>query len=244
MKTETGIYTGNIVPLKPNTCHENSLWTTCTWSKQTAQLWLKLLQFNGSHLTAKIANKSSNPLKSGRQKILCRDNDCVQNLANAAEETKKIASKGLKNIHQINMLCQLHPTNPNNQETRTTLILSGSHQNNKDTKLQTNYICIFVISLWKGLGQWLRQVTKKNQKDIKLLNSANEAAACLVELVNKERDDTNTWKKKQSIKKRNMKMTVVKRNMSKKKNRCQKKLGQKKMRVWRLLCVRNSTFLN
>jgi hypothetical protein len=28
-----------------------------------------------------------------------------------------------------------------------------------------------------------------NQKDIKLLNSANEAAACLVELVNKERDE-------------------------------------------------------
>jgi hypothetical protein len=27
-----------------------------------------------------------------------------------------------------------------------------------------------------------------NQKDIKLLNSANEAAACLVELINKERD--------------------------------------------------------
>jgi hypothetical protein len=28
-----------------------------------------------------------------------------------------------------------------------------------------------------------------NQKDIKLLNSANEAAACLVELVNKEHDE-------------------------------------------------------
>ena len=34
------------------------------------------------------------------------------------------------------------------------------------------------------------------------------------------------------------------RVMKRLKNRCQKKLGQKKMRVWRLLCVRNSTFLN
>ncbi len=33
------------------------------------------------------------------------------------------------------------------------------------------------------------QKKKANQKDIKLLNSANEAAACLVELVNKERDE-------------------------------------------------------
>jgi hypothetical protein len=30
MKTETGMYKENIVPLKPNMCQENSLWTTCT----------------------------------------------------------------------------------------------------------------------------------------------------------------------------------------------------------------------
>ncbi len=37
-----------------------------------------------------------------------------------------------------------------------------------------------------------KKAQKKNakQKDIKLLNSANEAAACLVELVNKECDHT------------------------------------------------------
>ncbi len=42
----------------------------------------------------------------------------------------------------------------------------------------------------------IKTLTKKaqkkntNQKDIKLLNSAYEAAACLVEIVNKEHDDT------------------------------------------------------
>jgi hypothetical protein len=33
------------------------------------------------------------------------------------------------------------------------------------------------------------QKKNANQKDIKLLNNANEAGACLVELVNKERDE-------------------------------------------------------
>ncbi len=69
-----------------------------------------------------------------------------------------------------------------------------------------------------------------NQKDIKLLNSANEAAACLVELVNKERDENFStleamhkyMEEKAMNQKRNIPMTVVKRNMSKKKNRCQK----------------------
>ncbi len=84
-------------------------------------------------------------LEEWAAKILCRDNDYVENLANADEETKK-RSKGLKNIRQINMQCQLHPTNQTIRRQVAMLILSGSHQNNNDTKLQTNYICIFVIS--------------------------------------------------------------------------------------------------
>jgi hypothetical protein len=48
------------------------------------------------------------------------------------------------------------------------------------------------------------QKKNANQKDIKLLNSANKAAACLVELVNKECEKTfqhlqkckNTWQNK------------------------------------------------
>jgi hypothetical protein len=37
----------------------------------------------------------------------------------------------------------------------------------------------------KGIGTMTKTANKKNQKYIKLLNSANEAAACLVELANK-----------------------------------------------------------
>jgi hypothetical protein len=84
-------------------------------------------------------------LEEWAAKILCRDNNYVQNLANADEETQKHFQR-TKNIRQINMLFQLHPTNQTIRMQVTTLILSGSHQNNDNTKLQTNYICIFVIS--------------------------------------------------------------------------------------------------
>jgi hypothetical protein len=57
-----------------------------------------------------------------------------------------------------------------------------------------------------------------NQKDIKLLNSANEAAACFVELVNTEcaknfqhlQKCKNTWQNKLQVKQRNLPMKVVK----------------------------------
>jgi hypothetical protein len=72
-----------------------------------------------------------------------------------------------------------------------------------------------------------------------LLNCANEAAACLVELVNKNCDeDFSTldamqeyMEEKAMNQKKNVPMTVVKRVLKKRKNRCQKKLGDKKMRV-------------
>jgi hypothetical protein len=84
-------------------------------------------------------------LEEWAEKILCWDNNYVQNLANADEETEKRFQR-TKNIRQINMLCQLHPTNRTIRRQVATLILSGSHQNNNDTKLQTNYICIVVVS--------------------------------------------------------------------------------------------------
>jgi hypothetical protein len=146
-------------------------------TKITSVQWITLDNKNSKQVVKSLEEWAA--------KILCQDNDYVQNLANAGEETKKCFQR-TKNIRQINMLCQLHPTNPTMRKKVTMIILSGSHQNNNDTKLQTNHICIFVISWWKGLGQWLRHLTKK--KDIKLLNSANEAAACLVELANKEHD--------------------------------------------------------
>ena len=71
------------------------------------------------------------------------------------------------------------------------------------------------------------QKKNANQKDIKLLNSANEVAACLVELVTTEREKTfqhlqkckNTWQNKQQVKQRNlpMKVATTKKKMT---NRC------------------------
>jgi hypothetical protein len=45
--------------------------------------------------------------------------------------------------------------------------------------------------MMEGIGTMTKTANKKNndQKDIKLLNSANEAAACLVELANKAHDE-------------------------------------------------------
>ncbi len=71
------------------------------------------------------------------------------------------------------------------------------------------------------------QKKNANQKDIKLLNSANEAAACLVELSIQNVRKTfqhlqkckNTWQNRQQVKQRNMPMKVVttKKKMT---NRC------------------------
>jgi hypothetical protein len=78
-------------------------------------------------------------------KTLCWDNDYVQNLANTDEETKKRFQRTKKHLsNQYAMSATSYK--PNNRRQVTTLILSGLHQNNNDPKLQTNYICIFVIS--------------------------------------------------------------------------------------------------
>ena len=50
---------------------------------------------------------------------------------------------------------------------------------------------LHVSNLMMGKIETITKTAQKknaNQKDIKLLNSANEAAACLVELVNTERE--------------------------------------------------------
>jgi hypothetical protein len=164
---------------------------------------------------------------------LCQDNnDYVQNIANSDDETKKNFKRTAK--HGPTQYAMSETSyKPADEETSNSVNIvkfTPQQQQNKTPEQLFLHVSNFMKDKIEILAK-KAQKKNTNQKDIKLLNSANEAAACLVELVNKERDDTNTWKKKQSIKKRNMKMTVVKRNMSKKKNRCQKKLGQKKMKV-------------
>jgi hypothetical protein len=105
--------------------------------KITSVQWIKA--------DSKNTKKVVKSLKKWAAKILCQDNNYVQNLANADEEMKNCFQRTKK--HSPNMLCQIHPTNQTMRRQVTTLILPSSHQNIKnDTKLQTNYICIFVVS--------------------------------------------------------------------------------------------------
>jgi hypothetical protein len=84
------------------------------------------------------------------------------------------------------MLCQKDPTNQSIRRQETTLILSTSPHNNNDKKLQTNY-SLHLGDFIKGEIETMTKTTdKKNAKQKKMLNSANEAAACLVELANKD----------------------------------------------------------
>jgi hypothetical protein len=50
----------------------------------------------------------------------------------------------------------------------------------------SNYISIFVISWWKRLGQWLRQLTKKTPKRHQIVQQCKWNSCILVELANKE----------------------------------------------------------
>jgi hypothetical protein len=84
-------------------------------------------------------------LEEWAAKILCQDNYYVQNIAKLDNKTKD-ALKGLKCMGQHNMLCWKHPTNQPIRRHVTPLILSGSPQNNNDTKLQSNCYCMLVIS--------------------------------------------------------------------------------------------------
>jgi hypothetical protein len=43
--------------------------------------------------------------------------------------------------------------------------------------------------MMEGIETMTKTANKKNQKDIKLLDSANEVAACLVKLANKTHDE-------------------------------------------------------
>ncbi len=150
---------------------------------------------------------------------------------------QKQTPKGLKHIHQINMLCQLHPTNQTIRRQVTMSILSGSHQNNNDTKLQTNCICNFMISWWKGLGQWLRQLTKKNptKKTFNCSTLQMKQLHVLLNLPIKNVTKTfqilikckDTWKNKLQDKKRNLAMKVVKKKKSMVIRQCRKQFNIK-----------------
>ncbi len=83
----------------------------------------------------------------------------------------------------------------------------------------------------EGIETMTETVKKKNnQQDIKLLNSANEAAACLVELANKVHDKNLSnheqmqayMKEQVTSQKKNLAMKVVKKKKRMVIRRCQK----------------------
>ncbi len=80
-----------------------------------------------------------------------------------------------------------------------------------------------------------KTANKKNQKDIKLLNSANEAAACLVELANKAHDKNFSnleqmqayMKEQVTSQKKNLAKKAVKKKKKMVIRRCQKQFNFK-----------------
>ncbi len=78
---------------------------------------------------------------------------------------------------------------PNNQEASNNVNIvrfTPQQQQHKTPDQLYLHLCDFMT---EGIGTIAKTANKKsNQKDIKLLNSANEAAACFVELANRERN--------------------------------------------------------
>jgi hypothetical protein len=133
MKTETGIH--KYAPVKARHMTREFALDNMHMMKANSTAVAKVTSVQWIKPDSKNTKKIVKSLEEWAAKILCWDKDYVKNLANADEETKN-ASKGLKSIHQINMLCQIHPTNQTIRRQITTLVLSSSHQNNNDTELQ------------------------------------------------------------------------------------------------------------
>ena len=79
---------------------------------------------------------------------------------------------------------------PTKEETRDSVNIVGFTPQQQQNKTQEQ-LFLHVSNFMKDKIETLRKKAHKkntNQKDLKLLNCANEAAACLVELVNKNCD--------------------------------------------------------
>ncbi len=119
-------------------------------------------------------------------KILCQDNNYVQNLANADEETKERFQRTKK--HSQNQYAMSNTSyKPNNQEASNNINIvqfTPEQQRHKTPDQLYLHLCDFMMEGIKTMTK-IANKQQKTQKDTKLLNSANEAAACLVELANK-----------------------------------------------------------
>jgi hypothetical protein len=179
---------------------------------------------------------------------LCWDNNYVKNKANADDETKKRFNKTKK--HGPNQYAMLKRSyKPINQEARNNVnVVNFTPQQQWQKTL--DQLFLHLGDFMKGEIETMTKTADKknaNQINIKLLNSANEAAACLVELANKDRHKKFSWLKKCKHtrenkfqnKKRDLPMKVVKTTMTMM-NRCQKQLDFK----LNIYCVSLSGHIN
>jgi hypothetical protein len=188
MKAKTGMHMESIVRLKPGMCQKNYLWTTSTWSKQTAQLWLKITSVQWIKPDIKNNKKGIKFLEEWTAKILCWDNDYVKNKANSDDETKKRFKRTKK--HGPNQYAMIKRSyKPINQEARSNInIVNFTPQ--QQWQKAPDQLFLHLSDFMKGEIETMTKTADKknaNQKNIKLLNSASEVAACLVELANKDR---------------------------------------------------------
>jgi hypothetical protein len=117
---------------------------------------------------------------------LCRDNNYVKNKATADNKTKnpfdRTKTHGPKQYAMSNRSYKL-----NNQDTRNSVHIVHFTPQEQQHK-SPDQLFLHVSDFMKGEIDKITKTTDKNRKpkNIKLLNSANEVAACLVALANKD----------------------------------------------------------
>jgi hypothetical protein len=150
-----------------------------TVEKITSVLWIKS--------NNKINKKVVKSLEEWAVKILCRDKDYAKNQATADKETKKRFNRTKTN--KPKQYAMLNRSNKlNNQDTRNSVHIVHCTPQEQQHK-SPDQLFLHVGDFMKGDIDNMTKTTDKknaNQKNIKLLNSANEAAACLVALANKD----------------------------------------------------------
>ncbi len=187
-------------------------------------------------------------LEEWAAKILCRDNDYVKNKANADDETKKRFDR--TKTHGPNQYAMLKRSyKPINQEARNNIIIVNFTPQQYRQKTP-DQLFLHLGDFMKGEIETMTKTADKknaNQKNIKLLNSANEVAACLVELANKDHhkkfsslEEMQAYMREQvSKQKRHLPMKAVKTTMTMM-NRCQKQLDFK----LNIICVSLTEHIN
>ncbi len=153
-----------------------------TVEKNTSVSWIKP--------NNKINKKVVKSLEEWAAKILCWDNDYVKNKATADNKTKKrydrTTTHGPKQYAMSNRSYKL-----NNQDTRNSIHIvhcSPQEQQHKSPDQLFLHVSDFMKEEIDKMTK-TTDIKSTNQKNIKLLNSANEVAACLVALANKDRHE-------------------------------------------------------